>query len=110
LVIGNLNPEIESEHDSTSYGVSYLGVWRGGSETTNRDWTGFAQGDCIHFKFKSNKLTIYYVRKDTKLEMDIPQTGDAYIHLNLSCDTKVTLEPLDEEEHDHLEYVSHSLN
>ena len=104
-IIGNLNPTGFSHKDSTSYGVAPSGVCRGGlsyNRIHDCDWKGFVHGDCIYFKFKSNKLTMYNVRKGIKLEMDIPRTGNAYIHFNLALDTEVTLEPLDELEHEYL--------
>lgn len=101
-IIGNLNSTNFSHIDSTSYGVTPLGVCRGRSYKNDCDWNGFDQGDYIYFKFKSNKLTMYSVGKDKKFEMDIPRTGNAYIHFNLARDTKVALSSLEEERHKYL--------
>ena len=101
-IVGNLNFEADATSDSTAYGMDSTDVWRGGGSDSDGDWTGFGQGDCLYFKFKSNKLTVYNVRKDKKFEICTCSTGNAYILFDLGCGTKVTLEPLDEEKHKYL--------
>ena len=101
-IVGNLNFEADATSDSTAYGMDSTDVWRGGGSDSDGDWTGFGQGDCVYFKFKSNKLTVYNVRKDKKFEICTCSTGNAYILFDLGCGTKVTLEPLDEEKHKYL--------
>ena len=101
-IVGNLNFEADATSDSTAYGMDSTDVWRGGGSDIDVDWTGFGQGDCVYFKFKSNKLTVYNVRKDKKFEICTCSTGNAYILFDLGCGTKVTLEPLDEEKHKYL--------
>ena len=101
-IVGNLNFEADATSDSTAYGMDSTDVWRGGGSDSDGDWTGFGQGDCVYFKFKSNKLTVYNVRKDRKFEICTCSTGNAYILFDLGCGTKVTLEPLDEEKHKYL--------
>jgi hypothetical protein len=109
-IIGNLNAEDFSEADSTAYGWSNGvsngdsngDVWANGScRHRDSDFTGFSQGDCLYFHLKSNKLTMFSVKRNQKSVIDIMTTecNEFYIHFNFEAPgTKISLEPLNEDE------------
>eukprot|EP00751_Fragilariopsis_kerguelensis_P045658 CAMPEP_0170984710 /NCGR_PEP_ID=MMETSP0736-20130129/5027_1 /TAXON_ID=186038 /ORGANISM="Fragilariopsis kerguelensis, Strain L26-C5" /LENGTH=290 /DNA_ID=CAMNT_0011408463 /DNA_START=1 /DNA_END=873 /DNA_ORIENTATION=+ len=101
-IIGNLGASHMSYADSTSYGwAGSSQVYHGGTDRSGDDgWTSFAQGECLYFHLKANKLTMFSVQKNKKFTIDVATTvGAYYIHFNTHyIGTKWTLEPLSEEE------------
>ncbi|OEU14461.1 hypothetical protein FRACYDRAFT_241006 [Fragilariopsis cylindrus CCMP1102] len=101
-IIGSLGASYNSRVDPTSYGWSGKPqVWHEGSiRDGDSGWTRFTRGECLHFHLKSNKLTMFSVQKNKKFVIDIDTTVPAYYsHFNiLYVGTKVTLEPLGEDE------------
>ena len=93
-VIGNLNPRYNSYGDSTSYGWTTSYGWsksgcyykRGICIIGDMGWTGFVAGECLHFHFVSNKLTMYSVQKDKSFVIENIDQGveEYYIHFNFS--------------------------
>eukprot|EP00751_Fragilariopsis_kerguelensis_P031512 CAMPEP_0170926532 /NCGR_PEP_ID=MMETSP0735-20130129/12944_1 /TAXON_ID=186038 /ORGANISM="Fragilariopsis kerguelensis, Strain L26-C5" /LENGTH=299 /DNA_ID=CAMNT_0011326839 /DNA_START=32 /DNA_END=931 /DNA_ORIENTATION=- len=102
--------------DDSSAADSTCCAWTGGTSPYGRNavfingknkmghggWSseGFMQGECLYFHLKSNKLTMFSVKKNQKFTMDVGTTVDAYyIHFNMyDSGAKITLEPLNEEE------------
>ena len=112
-IIGNLGASYNSRVDPTSYGWSGRPqVWHEGSiRGGDSGWTRFTRGKCLHFHLKSNKLTMFSVQENKKFVIDnIDTTVPAYyIHFNiLYVGTKVTLEPLGEDECERM--LDHLLN
>jgi hypothetical protein len=109
-IIGNLNPASnESQYHSTSYGWSSpnngsrTNLYKGGAGCISSDWKGFAHGECLHFKFKSNRLSMYSVQKNRTFVMETPNIVDKFIHFNLlEAGAEVILESLNKEEREHL--------
>ena len=100
-IIGNLDASDNSYTDSTFYGWEYSDVFSGGIiKNESSGWTGFTQGECLHFHLISNKLTMFSVQKNRKFIIDdIGTTHAYYIHFNMFWSgDKLTLEPLNEEE------------
>jgi len=103
-IIGNLGASNDSFLDSTCYGWSCGSkVWHAGSyRNGDSGWTGFTEGECLHFHLKSNKLTMFSVQKNRKLVIDIDIATALpayYIHFNIPYGgTKFTLEPLGDDE------------
>mmetsp|Transcript_65249 Transcript_65249/g.72879 ORF Transcript_65249/g.72879 Transcript_65249/m.72879 type:complete len:353 (-) Transcript_65249:77-1135(-) len=101
-IIGNLDASDSSYDDSTCYGwAGYSEVYQGGTERIgDSGWTGFTQEKCLHFHLKAKKLTMFSVQKNQKFTIDVATTVHAYyIQFNmLHKGTKVTLEPLNDEE------------
>jgi len=61
---------------------------------------GFTQGECLYFHLQLKKLTMFCVKKNQKFTIDVAATVGTYcIHFNMYYSgTKITLEPLTEEE------------
>ncbi|OEU07146.1 hypothetical protein FRACYDRAFT_251621 [Fragilariopsis cylindrus CCMP1102] len=112
-IIGSLGASYNSQGDPTSYGWSGNSqVWHKGSiGDGDSSWTRFTRGECLHFHLKSNKLTMFSVQKNQKFVIDNINTAVPayYIHFNLLyAGTKVTLEPLGEDECERM--LDHLLN
>ena len=59
-ILGNLNLKYYIPTDGTSFGWDGNGnVFRKGKSTKNEGWTGFDDGECLYFHFKSNKLSMH---------------------------------------------------
>jgi len=103
-IIGTLDASNSKgiHEDPTCYGwASRSRVYQGGT-VRNEDsgWTGFTQGECLHFHLTAKKITMFSVQKNQKFTIDVATTVDTYyIHFNIMyISTKLTLEPLNEEE------------
>jgi len=106
-IIGNISApqkKLLDARDATSYGWigGHTRVIGGSLGYRDSGWTKFTTGECLHFHFKSDKLTMYSVQKNRKFTMDVaPPTscndngGAYYIHFNaINDDTQITLKPL----------------
>jgi len=102
-IIGQLDASNNSYSHSTSFGWTGGAVFvKGKHHSEHGGWSsgGFSQGECLYFHLKSNKLTMFSVKKNQKFTIDVTTTVNAYyIHFNMYYSgTKITLEPLNEEE------------
>jgi hypothetical protein len=88
--------------DPTSFGWAYSNqVFVGGANHgAIGGWTGFTEGECLHFCLEGAKLTMFSVTKNQRFVINKVPAGDQFIHFNfVHVGTKVTLEPLDADEY-----------
>ena len=99
-IIGDLNVSSSSVEDPTAYGWACdIAVKNGIYEDSTIEC--LSQGDCIYFHLKSNKLTMFNAEKNLKTVIDIDTTVSDTYYINFSFnnpDTKISLEPLTEDE------------
>jgi hypothetical protein len=105
-LIGHTSADRKSFNDPTSFGWAnsgqgyVAGTYR---HPMNGGWTGFTEGECLHFCLKETKLTMFSVTKAKRFVIDQVSAGEKYIHFNfLSTGTIITLEPLDASEYEAL--------
>ena len=102
-ILGNLDLRYCIHSEATSFG------WEGNSGAIcegqygrKNGWTGFVDGECLYFHFKSNKLSMHRVQKNQTFFIDddiFTSTTKHYFHINcVYNNTVVTLGPLDAEE------------
>jgi BTB/POZ domain len=100
-VIGNANAAQTSHTDPTGFGwtssKNKIVHVAGGDKPGAGGWTGFLEGECLHFCLAENKLTMFSVTKAIRFVIDpVPAAGEKFIHFNFHQNgTKLTLEPLD---------------
>jgi hypothetical protein len=102
--IGKTSAPQYSHNDPTSFGWTWKQVYFAGScyyrAGNNESWTGFTEGECLHFCFDGTKLTMFSVIKNQYFVIDNIPAGGKFIHFNFSRGaTKVTLEPLAADEY-----------
>jgi hypothetical protein len=101
-LIGKTNATESSYSDSTSFGwASSNQLYVAGAENSGTGgWTGFTEGECLHFGLDGAKLTMFSVNKKKRFVINNVPAGDKFIHFNFYfCGTKVTLGPLDADEY-----------
>lgn len=99
-LIGTTSASQNSYSDPTSFGWAGSNqVYVAGVNNSWADgWTGFTEGECLHFLLEGAKLTMFSVIKNKRFVIDTATGGDKFIHFNFGKNsTKVTLEPLDAE-------------
>jgi BTB/POZ domain len=100
-VLGNANAAHTSHTDPTGFGwtssKNKIVHVAGGDQPGAGGWTGFEEGECLHFCLAENKLTMFSVTKAVRFVIDpVPAAGEKFIHFNFHQNgTKLTLEPLD---------------
>jgi hypothetical protein len=101
-LIGKTNAKESSFSDPTSFGWTYsssvyiAGANKGGIGS----WTGFTEGECLHFCLDGATLTMFSVTKNQRFVIDNVPAGDKFIHFNfVHAGTKLTLEPLNVDEY-----------
>jgi hypothetical protein len=101
-LIGKTNATKSSYSDPTSFGwaCSNQVYVAGANENGSGDWTGFTEGECLHFILDGAKLTMFSVTKNQRFVINKVPAGEQFIHFNFHyLGTKVTLEPLDADEY-----------
>ena len=101
-ILGNLNLKCYIPNDATSFGwnAAYE-VIRKGKSARKEGWTGFVDGECLYFHFKSNKLSMHSIRTNQTFIIDDIDTSTTKHYFHINCvynNTIVTLGPLDAEE------------
>jgi hypothetical protein len=101
-LIGKTNAMENSVSDPTSFGwMSSKEVYfAGANQGAIGGWTGFTEGECLHFGLDGANLIMFSVTKKKRFVIDKVPAGDKFIHFNFSyVGTKVTLEPLNADEY-----------
>jgi hypothetical protein len=101
-LIGKASGLQNSFFDPTCFGwASFNHVYiAGANQGAIGGWTGFTEGECLHFCLEGAKLTMFSVTKNQRFVIDNVPAGDQFIHLNFHYfGTKVTLEPLNADEY-----------
>jgi len=104
-IIGNPDASnINVSHtNSTCYGWASTAIQGGIEKNEDSGWTEFTQGECLYFHLKEDKLTMFTIQKNQKFTINVATTNAYYIRFNmLFMGTKLTLEPLNEEERAHV--------
>ena len=101
-ILGNLKLQYFLPTDPTSIGWGGTScVFRKGQSETGKDgWSGFAQGECLYFHFKSNELCMHSIQKNKTFFIGIDANAPKYyFHTNIVYSgTAMTIGPLTAEE------------
>jgi hypothetical protein len=101
-LLGKTSGMQNSYFDPTSFGWACSNqVYIAGTKNDGTaGWTGFAEGECLHFCLDGAKLTMFSVTKNQRFVIDKVPAGEQFIHFNFyNSGTTVTLGPLDADEY-----------
>ena len=101
-IIGGLTCVSETSygHASSHGWVTHSQVYCSGRSHKHMvGWTGFENGEELHFYYGNSKLSMYSVRKNKTFHMGVQGLENAFIHFNFNANqTQLTVSALNEEE------------